>query len=297
MNVVVLDVGGMHISGALVKESSLELHGISSVAANNSGSQEEILGTFEELIRMVLDACRITPKELTGLSFGIPNPFDYQEGVSQMQHKYAALYGVNLRRVLAKQYGIHPNAISFVNDASAFLLGESYKGAGVGATRLVGITLGTGIGSAFMVGDRIVSSGEGIQNDGYLWNFPWEGSIVEDFISTHGIQSLYQDRTGDTLSVLEIAQKADISTAASDTMQTFGRVLGTVLKKVCAPFRPEVIVIGGAIARSSNLFLPSAIREMEGMSCRLEVSKLFDHAALVGAGVAWLHSNHTVDIS
>lgn len=33
-----------------------------------------------------------------GLSLGMPNPFDYEQGISYMEHKYPSLYGVSLPR-------------------------------------------------------------------------------------------------------------------------------------------------------------------------------------------------------
>lgn len=161
------------------------------------------------------------------------------------------------------------------------------------ARRVAGVTLGTGVGSAFMVDGRALSDGDGVPNGGYVWNIPWEGGIVEDLISTRGIQNLYRKRTGQTMTVRDIAMRARTEADAKDTMEEFGALLGTVLKCVCSPFAPDTIVIGGAISRSADLFLPAATAAMSGMRCRMEVSELLDDAALVGAAVAW--SNATAN--
>ena len=49
----------------------------------------------------------------------------------------------------------------------------------------------------------------------------------------------------------------------------------------------DVVVIGGGIARSANLFLPDAVRALDGLKVELRVTKLGDNAPLVGAGAAW----------
>ena len=70
-------------------------------------------------------------------------------------------------------------------------------------------------------------------------------------------------------------------------MEDFGRDLGAVLLPLATSFRPDVIVLGGAIARSAQLFLPAAQEAIEKNGTCLKVFHLLDHAALVGAAVAW----------
>jgi glucokinase len=175
-----------------------------------------------------------------------------------------------------------------VNDACAYLLGEIHRGAASKVRRAIGITLGTGLGSAFAVDGEIVTSGDGVPNGGSLWDFPWEGGIVEDLVSARAIQNLHCTRTGETLEVQEIALRARNGGPALEAMQQFGRTLGRVLAQTCSAFRPQVVVFGGAISRSADLLLPAARAEMESSDTRLAVSDLFDDAALVGAGVRWL---------
>jgi hypothetical protein len=52
-------------------------------------------------------------------------------------------------------------------------------------------------------------------------------------------------------------------------------------------FTPDGVVLGGGISRSAHLFLPEALRSLEGLDFQVQVAERLDHAALVGAGVAW----------
>jgi glucokinase len=56
---------------------------------------------------------------------------------------------------------------------------------------------------------------------------------------------------------------------------------------VIAPFHPEVVVVGGGIARASGLFFPIARRVIEDTGIRLVPSTLFDQAQLIGAAAYW----------
>ncbi len=283
--ILVFDVGGSHASAALASNGSLKA--MSSSLVNSEGSPEEIMGAFENLGNEALTQCGLKHADLSGVSLGFPNPFDYEAGISYMEHKYGSLYGYNIRADLAKRFGLGSSCVTFVNDASAYLLGELHFGAAVGISRVIGITLGTGVGSAFAVSGRIITQGEGVPNDGFLWNIPYKGRILEDFVSTRGIRALYKELGGDDLEVREIASRAATEACAKKTMQRFGEILGEALHTTCTDFRPEAIVLGGAISRSAHLFIPAAHERLKDPGVRLLVSRLFDEAALLGASVEW----------
>ena len=153
------------------------------------------------------------------------------------------------------------------------------------STRAIGITLGTGIGSAFSVGGRVVVTGQGVPKGGEIWDLRFRGGIVADFISTASLQRSYEQRTGQWAEVRAIAGLADTDRNARETFEQFGSDLGQVLLEFSSAFRPECVVLGGGIARSASHFLPAAERELDGLSIRMCVSELGDHAPLIGAGI------------
>ncbi len=288
LNLLLYDVGGTHAAAALAREAALRFDRRFSSALDSSGNAGHILDALEKLGRLVLDENDLALEDLSGVSLGMPGPFDYDLGISQMRHKFAGLYGVNLQSELALRFKVALDAVTFVNDACAYLLGEIHRGAASNVQRAIGITLGTGVGSAFAVDGRIVNAGDGVPNRGSLWDIPWDGGIIEDRVSARAIQDLHRTRTGECIEVQEISQRARNGGPALQTMHQFGRTLGRVLAQTCSAFRPQVVVFGGAISRSADLFLPAATAEISSGNMRLVMSELFDDAALVGAGVRWL---------
>jgi glucokinase len=229
-----------------------------------------------------------------GAAFAMPGPFDYAEGISWMKHKMPYLYGVNLREALAERMGWNGSQVRFLNDAAAYLLGEVGAGAARGVARVVGFTLGTGIGSGFAVNGRIVTEGLGVPPGGEIWNVPFEDGIVEDQVSTRWIKHAYRERTGGDKEVAEIAASAASDPDAAAVFAEFGRNLGRVIRRQLHDFAPEVVVLGGGIARSSELLLPAAQHELQGVKVELRIAQLADRAPLVGAAVAWFASEpHT----
>ncbi len=284
--ILVYDVGGSHIGAAVFETESCSLSGVVSA----SYPSERTSGTFLNVLHTLADMAMDGVDEVRGASLAMPGPFDYEAGVSWMQHKLAYLYGFNLRQALAANFGWPASQVRFLNDAAAFLAGEIAAGAGRGVSRVVGITLGTGVGSAFAVDGHLVRDGAGVPQGGEIWNVPYQGGIVEDQISTRALQKSYRELAGQEREVAAIAASAAEDAVAEEVFSAFGRNLGAALRDVLAVFQPNAIVLGGGIARSAQLFLPAAQAEI-GDFAHIRISTLGDHAALVGAGAAWFEKD------
>jgi glucokinase len=135
----------------------------------------------------------------------------------------------------------------------------------------------------------VVTEGCGVPPGGEIWDLPYEGGIIEDSVSTRGIRGSYERRTGQAREVAELAKAVDTDPAAAEAFAEFGRHLGLALRAALAAFAPQVIVLGGGISRSPQLFLPAAQRELETLGAEFRVSALLDDAPLVGAGVEWFN--------
>ncbi len=281
--VLVYDIGGSHVSAAVCSPGDYHLGEVFHTPHPIHESSEAFIDAVVSLaVRANADA-----HEVAGASLAMPGPFDYAEGVSYMRHKMPYLYGVNLRHELGQRLGLEPKQVRFLNDAAAFLLGEAGAGAVREFSRTVGITLGTGIGSAFAIDGKIQSNGRGIPPGGEIWNFPFEGRIVEDLISTRSIRQNYAQLTGNQREVAAIAADAANDSAAAAVFAKLGRDLGRILRILLKNFAPDAVVLGGGISPSANLFLPAAMNELSGFPVQIRISEFGDRAPLVGAGVAW----------
>jgi glucokinase len=280
--VLAYDVGGSHVAAAVCCGREFHLGPV--VSAPHPAEQTS--EAFLDLLHDLGVKAGAAEKGKIGAVLAVPGPFDLQAGVSLMRHKLPYLYGVDLRGALATRFAIDPAQVRFLNDADAFLLGEIGAGAARGFRRAVGLTLGTGIGSAFAVDGRVVAEGPGVPHGGEIWNLPYEGGIVEDFVSSRAIAGNYQSRTGTKREVVDLAGAVRNDSAAEQAFAEFGRHLGEVIRSLLAGFHAEVIVLGGSISRSADLFLPAVRARMGDSPTELRVSELKDSAPLVGCGVA-----------
>ncbi len=278
-----VDVGGSHVSAALCALDDLRLRRLTSAPIAGVASFEG----FVDLVYRLGHEAASTTERLGGAALAVPGPFDCAAGVSLMEHKLQYLYGKDLRSGLAMRFGWDPKQLRFLNDAAAFLLGELNAGSARGAKRAVGLTVGTGIGCAFADNGHYVTEGTGVPPGGEIWNFPYRDGTVEDLISTRAVKADYLALTGNDIEVKAIAEAASSDAEARGVFETLGRNLGEVTRDVIAPFKPEVVVVGGGIARSSELFLPIAQSLVEDLGIRIVPSTLFDEAQLIGAAAYW----------
>jgi glucokinase len=287
--VLAYDIGGSHATAGLVNCESRTISCVKSCAIDSNGTAYSILEGLHTLGDAVVAEAMQFGAVLSGIALAVPGPFDYKRGISLLRHKYASLYGVDIKREFEDKIGIAKRNIVFLNDAQAFLLGENHAGAAKSVGRCIGITLGTGVGSAFSINGSIVEHGKGIPPGGNIYCLPWKTRTVEDWISTGAIRDRYQELTGDNKTVREICAAALNDPYATVVMQEFGANLGMVLQDICIKFRAQAVVLGGAISRSADQFLASAMAPIRDYSDGgvLRISTLFDNAPLIGAAVRW----------
>lgn len=281
--VLTYDVGGSHVSAGLCRLLDLEVIRVASAPLAETTSFE----SFVALLYHLGQEAAGSQRTIGGASLAVPGPFDCDAGVSLMQHKLVALYGRDLRGALAAQFGWAEDQLRFLNDANAYLLGEVGAGSVKGAVRAAGLTLGTGVGSAFAVNGRCVTEGKGVPPGGEIWNYPYGEGTVEDLISTRRLKADYTSLTGKDAEVVAIAAAASTEAAARQVFEEFGLHLGHVIRDVIAPFMPDMVVIGGGISRSAQLFLPITEKQIAGLGFCVVTSKLLDRAPLVGAAQFW----------
>jgi len=277
----VLEVGGSHVTAAIVDcahDQVLEAHRLE---LDSSGSADMIVQTFVDGVEGLGSRARGLP-----LVVAIPGPFDYRTGVGDFEGvaKFGSLRGLPLGEMLRTRLG---TTVCFVNDVTAFGIGQ-YKLAGR-PERLIALTLGTGLGSCFLEHGKPVESGPAVPPHGWIYLLEFEGRPIEETFSTRAIVDAYARRTAQRLEVKEIARMARAGDAlASEILQHSYAALATTLAPWVSAFRAEVVAIGGSIANSWDLietwFVPG-IHEASTSGAAVRVVKAADSeaSALVGA--------------
>jgi glucokinase len=282
------DIGGSHISCAAI---DLINHSIITATRygreiNNKACAGEILDGWALALSGTLEA--IDKNELTGIGFAMPGPFDYPNGIALFERveKYESLYGVNVTEELRKRLGLDDNTpFRYINDATAFAIAEVWIGKASNYSKVLALTLGTGFGSAFIDKGIPVLEGDTVPEMGCVWHLPYKKSIANDYFSTPWFTGSYFEKTGIALTgVKEIAGLAAKEPAALSLFREYGSNMGEFLAPRIRKFGAEIIVIGGNITGSFNLFKDEMMDAFSKNNLKIEVilSDLKENAAIIG---------------
>lgn len=291
------DIGGSHITCAAIKiETATIEEGTYTEEKVNSKAEDakEVLDAWAKAINDA--ASNVGSENVEGIGLAIPGPFDYANGIALYtgeNDKFAALYQLDIRSAISERTGIPANRIFFANDAACFGMGENWAGAGKGSNRMIGITLGTGFGAVYMKDGKHVTEGSGVPNGGELWDYPYNGTIAEDFVSTRWFIKRYAELTGETVEgVYDVAKIHATSQASQQIFEEFANTLANILSPSIKEFEATTLVIGGSIAKSSHLFIGKVhdVLASRGLNIKVATAELFDQAAILGAAKLVLNS-------
>ncbi len=291
-----VDIGGSHITSVAVELAGHRIIEGTRAASpvNNQAEADEILTVWSETLKKT--ASRIMPFNLRGIGFAMPGPFDYVKGISLIRGvtKYEQLYGVNVGRAVSSRLGLPCDCrVRFMNDASAFAVGEAWAGKAAGVERVMALTLGTGLGSAFIIGRIPVVQGEEVPAMGCLYHLPYHDGIADEYFSTRWFTRRYKEVTGSSApGVREVAAAAATDPAVREIFNEFGTSLARFIAPWLKRFGAEMLVAGGNISNAWHLFGPALTDELAGEGCHVQtaLSELKEDAALLGS--AYLLDEH-----
>jgi glucokinase len=283
------DIGGSHITCALIDlEHQMILPETRvTIPVDNTASADVILDVWSEAVGEAILGIAID--ELAGVGFAMPGPFDYVKGIALFERveKYLGLYGINVSEGIRSRLKL-PARIPFryMNDATAFAVGEAWMGVAEGTRKSMAITLGTGFGSAFIDEGIPVVERKDTPPLGCVWHLPFKDSIADNYFSTRWFVKQYADLSGETMpGVKEIADIARKDPKVAALFAEYGEGIGGFLGPWLNTFQAEVLVIGGNMAGASDLFLPAFEKALADLNCstRIAWSELKEDAALIGS--------------
>jgi len=202
------------------------------------------------------------------------------------------------------------------SDRNAAVLGETWRGAARGKNDAIVLMLGTGIGAGILSGGRLVLGahelsgcagwmvvadeyGPEARRTGQLESLaagPAIASAVKKAL-TLGVGGLLEEIPAEKITAYEVAEAARRGDLVSiEVYLEAGRLLGYCVANLVSLFDPEIVVIGGGLAKASDLFLDALRKAMKeraqpiaGKQVRVVASQLGGEANLLG--VAWAARN------
>jgi len=297
-----VDVGGTKIAAGIVNDAGKVLARLET-PTEKARAYPDGLG---HIVRMLGEAAQQVNTGLSGIGIGSTGwvyPFTGEFGDVDFLPGWK---GANPVNDLAREFGVR---VALENDGDAAALGEAVWGAGKGKSRLIYVTVGTGIGGGIIldgqlyrgadkghpeVGHHVIDASGPRCTCGFrgCWEALATGPALASWFNAKAQAADPQARA---LTAKEIFQCADEGHAlACEAVAREAYYLGLGLANLINLFVPDRIVLGGSIMKSIGL---EDLRQVIAEGCRfvpfekteLALASLGEDANLIGAAQVWYH--------
>ncbi|MEW6093689.1 MAG: ROK family transcriptional regulator [Chloroflexota bacterium] len=294
-----IDLGGSHISGALVNLGGRMLQEFQDSIIGGSG--EENYNKLADFLRRILGKTQKQIPRILGIAIGVPGILESRTGTV----KLAPGLEWNEFPLQQRLQEITELPVILENDVNLACLGEHWFGAGKGVRDLVMIAIGTGIGAGIILDGKLhrghseasgeigyilpgiqflnnqypgfgalesVASGKGIAEQAAKIWFAYYGSVMSPKMEASDVFQAAQE--GQAWAVQVVAETVDY--------------LSLAMANVIVCLDPELVILGGGVAGSAGMLIEPIKKRLTGVIPRLpriEGSLLNDKAAILGAVV------------
>ncbi len=266
-----IDMGGTNIRGGLVSENILS--GLVSKKINANGSAEEVIGELFSLTDELMNA------NVNSIGIGVPGLVNNEEKMVYDVVNIPSWKKIPLQQLIEERYNI---PVYVENDANCFALGEFYFGKGKGNNSMLGLTIGTGLGSGIIINKKLYSGKNG--GAGEFGMIAYLDQCYEYYASGQFFKNVYSINGEDVY-----LSAKEGNAAALKMYEEMGAHLGNAIKMILFSLDVELIVLGGSVRHAFAFFEKAMLKELNTFPftralehLKIEVSTL-ENAGVLGA--------------
>lgn len=323
--ILAVDIGGTKAAAGLVTATGKIVSRVRAKMAAH-GSAIDGLAAVCEAVDAVFDKGR--RRRVSAMGVSVPGWVEAGTGTVLNAANLPCWKNFSLGRELKKHYRL---PVRVANDAKAAALAEARWGAGRGYRSVFYATLGTGVGTGFVIGGKIYSGRRGPAGEGGHTIIDFRGPVcgcgkrgcAEMYISGPAIAREARERIarmpegnssalmkfaeGDAANVTaETVAKAAAAgdSPAKEVVDEMAERLAIWLGNIIDLLEPDAIVIGGGLAELAISLLPQVRRNLQqwarspGYEKTAIVKAAFgSESALVGAAALWFSDAEMRDAS
>ncbi|MEA3464138.1 MAG: ROK family protein [Patescibacteria group bacterium] len=272
-----IDIGGTKMSAVLFDGEKVAAD---YKLATPQDTSEHFLIMLNALIEPLIDRARKDKIKIKGIGLGVPGPVDYKEKKISVCNNVPIIAGVKIANQLQIKVGL---PVEIDNDTNCFLRAEALIGAGQKYGNIYGVIIGTGIGGAWWHNSEIYQGAHGGAGE--------FNKMVINFETAVGLEEAYHKLTqGNPAGLAEETYQRDI--LAEKIFEEIGRDLGIAFANIVNLIDSEVIIVGGGVVESSDLFLPKVKKIMreyiyspEAKKIKILKGKIGERAGAIGAAL------------
>ncbi|MDP3786545.1 MAG: ROK family protein [Candidatus Omnitrophota bacterium] len=299
-----IDIGGTNIRLGIVDGKGKVLIRYRIPTLKKQGKDKVIA----RLLRAIEFIIKKSARPVKGIGIGCPGPLDNRKGIVLSPPNLPDWKGVPLKKIVEKRFRL---PVILENDANLIGLGENWRGAGKNASSMVLLTLGTGIGSAFILGKRLWSGSRGFASEFGHVSIDLNGPRCG--CGNRGCIEVYASATAVARRLKEALKKGETSRVFKSTKDNItadgiylaakkgdrlsrrivdetGLYLGAAIANIVNALNPEMIVISGGMAKAGKPLLDKiketvkerALKESR-RGLKIVVGRLGEDAGIIGA--------------
>lgn len=278
-----VDIGGTNLKAGLVSREGAIVSHISE-STRLGGGWQDLVAQLELVLSRLLNQSGYNWEQILGLGVGVPGTVRLPEGMVLFSPNLD-WHDVPLLDALQSRF---PVKVGIDNDAHVAALGEYWFGAGRGSRRLLMLTLGTGIGSAYLVNGKVYRGRNGLGAEmGHMIVNPagplcgcGNHGCLEALVSGPALlkfaRELYRDGTATKLSNASMWEIRDVIEAARDgdvlgrtVVHSLAENLSAGVANAVVLVDPDLVLLGGGIAEGASVFLDELKQRVSERVCHM----------------------------
>jgi fructokinase len=249
-----IDLGGTKIEVVILDSHYKILFRERSFTEAHLGSEH----IFSQIHTLYSKAIKKIQNKSHTLGLGMPGSISKKTHLLKNSNTLC-LNGLPLQSLLESRLA---HDIVIENDANCFALAEALLGAGKGYPSVFGVIMGTGCGGGIVFEGKIRQGSQNIAGEwGHMVIDP-QGSAcycgangcVETFISGGGLEQRIKDKTGHTLSAIDLFKIPFKDEPLKKIQQDFYRHFGQALANLINILDPDIVVLGGGLSNEKSLY-------------------------------------------
>lgn len=286
--VIGIDLGGTKIKACLIDEEGNILDS-NSIETEARKGREVVLNNIKKAIY------GLDYKDAIAVGIGTPGFIDSENGIVTFAGNIDGWSGLNLKKAVEEFVDV---PVFIENDANIALLAEKWIGSCKNSSNIVMITLGTGVGGAVYNEKSGLLSGAHFQGAelGHMILHPngdyctcGQYGCVEAYCAGTALGKHYKQIIGEELTGEQILKRVDKDPAAKEVLEEYQTNLAHFLTSLRNIFDPEVIVVGGGVIHSKDIWWDGMIEKFNDI-CNNTINisvipaKFLNDSGVIGAG-------------
>ena len=279
-NTIGIDIGGTNSRAGVA--SGKQLTGIMQEKINAKASAEEIV---QQLFNIT---DKLVSDDITAIGIGVPGLVDEERGIIFDVINIPSWKELPLKQLMEERYRI-PVLIN--NDANCFAVGEYYFGKGVEGDSMVGLTIGTGLGSGIILKGKLYSGKT--CGAGEFGMIDYLDHYIEYYASGQFFNNVY-DVDGEV--VFQKAKAGDVT--ALKMYEELGAHLGNAIKTILYALEVHKIILGGSVRHALPFFEKCMWHRIKTFAYKRTVNSLIidvselENSGILGAAALHYDSLH-----